>query len=56
MVAIHDLTGRLLDQKSMTTNLISVVLNTANLSNGVYVVDVTTDMHEEGSKKMIINK
>jgi hypothetical protein len=56
MVAIHDLTGRLLDQKSLTTNLISVVLNTANLSNGVYVVDVTTDMHEEGSTKMIINK
>lgn len=55
-VTIHDLTGRLLEQKSISTKLISVILNTASLLNGIYVVDVTTDMHEKGSTKMIINK
>jgi hypothetical protein len=56
LVTIHDLTGRLLEQKSISTKLISVFLNTASLLNGIYVVDVTTDMHEKSSTKMIINK
>ncbi len=55
-VTIHDLTGRLLEQKSISTKLISVILNTASLLNGIYVVEVTTDQDEKSSTKLIIGK
>jgi hypothetical protein len=55
-ITIHDLEGRLLIEKSVRTKLISVVLNTTTLSNGIYVVDFTTDQQEHGSTKLVINK
>jgi hypothetical protein len=55
-IIIHDLEGRLLIEKSVRTKLISVVLNTTTLSNGIYVVEVTTDQQEQGSTKLVINK
>ena len=55
-VTIHDLTGRILDQKTIKTKLTSIVLNSSSLSNGIYVVEVTTDQHEWSSTKLIISK
>jgi hypothetical protein len=55
-ITIHDLAGRILIEKLVRTKLISVVLNTTTLTNGIYVVEVTTDQQEKSSTKLVINK